>query len=728
MMKFKRKINATVIFTKALYCIILGNLFFISIAKDVIAGEGCSLHLMRAKPMDLSQQQTPALTIKDGTVYSVVFTNGKIDIKNLGVAPEDLKFVFDINLSDFNSQPKTLTQHQCDLIPEKEGHIQCPVELSKYPKDCEFYRTYSDVKNKLKLCRPTKNIENLAYYRSIRLIDEKDLEKNKQQIHVPWKIYQPSPKTWLLWEEGNKRREKFSSRIQSNNEFKLTVDDISDLHKSMIDKELAGPLAKIPFLNRFVPKPGIMRSGSDITSGFNPDNWNATQEDRNYLQHYDIVDSAGNPLIQYSGTGKVYYVESRKVELELKSFLIELNDLTNKLKNGEDLPEKFRKQIKGPIDLMAYAQKKFVTIHPFHEGMGRSGRLLQDSISSYFGLPYVPGGMLQNDVMTPLPKYMANTHDAVNKLLNTLVECSDCSNNEPKCVDIYSPPSELPSVTDCPGLPGMVQLDNFKSIISYLNKHDCGRFLDDQTNKILESHRESSKSGFQKMKYFMQRQISKIRQVFSAQSIEDCRKVAAILRDPDQNKQSLHERLLAEEKEKIVPDIDASIGNEQEDFNCLYTKHLENYSEDNVGKILKNKALKESYKRLKNLKAVIKNAAEECAQSFESEGVCPNKNSDGDCITYTWMSNSFGQWKTDMFTQSPALYKFGYMQKSRSSARRNVYQSKAGGGMYVSLSPFDSRRFAGERGGASSIVRSYYKKERKISRYHKERNSCMSKK
>ncbi|MBF0208423.1 MAG: Fic family protein, partial [Oligoflexia bacterium] len=142
--------------------------------------------------------------------------------------------------------------------------------------------------------------------------------------------------------------------------------------------------------------PGFFRSGTALTSSFNPNDYNASAEELEYLQKYDILGINGEPMVRFrSLIGRAEYVKSSEVEVEIDALLKEINPLINAIKRNRPLPPPYNNW--SPLDLIAYIQKKFVSIHPFHEGIGRTGRLIQDLICQYLELPLIPGGLLQND-------------------------------------------------------------------------------------------------------------------------------------------------------------------------------------------------------------------------------------------------------------------------------------------------------------------------------------------
>lgn len=94
------------------------------------------------------------------------------------------------------------------------------------------------------------------------------------------------------------------------------------------------------------------------------------------------------------------------------------------------------------MQFIADIQRRYVSIHPFHEGNGRMSRLLQDILLTIFDLPYLLSAYLQEDVINYTALYRKQTFDTVERLMRLFSDCYiKLKSNvlKPKCVPLYHP-------------------------------------------------------------------------------------------------------------------------------------------------------------------------------------------------------------------------------------------------------------------------------------------------
>jgi Fic family protein len=142
------------------------------------------------------------------------------------------------------------------------------------------------------------------------------------------------------------------------------------------------------------------------------------EKDNQHKNHesYDIHDIFCRSIPLSNIVSVTYkYSKSKNVPHLMESFLQYFNQ------NLNDIME--HKTHLAPIEFAADAQRRYVQIHPFHEGNGRISRYLQDMITLTFGLPFIPGGLLQNDVLTPQDEYREQTYHQVETILFLLEQC-----------------------------------------------------------------------------------------------------------------------------------------------------------------------------------------------------------------------------------------------------------------------------------------------------------------
>ncbi len=330
---------------------------------------------------------------------------------------------------------------------------QCTDFLSFYPEDCKIHEEFKELKNSLS--EIGINIENLVEYRSKRFISEKDFKLthcNGTKKYIPWEIYSPSPMVWEYWEKGNHFRAMLSKKLNEKKDFELTSEDIKLLHKKVITESLVGPAQKFvyktPLINQLIPKPGEYRKNdffSGISGPFEKSQIDFIQKNlKNEHSSFLTYSAAGGPL----SMEKVYYLTSHRIEPEMNKLIKDINENVNKYinsKSKEDAPKQ------SPIEFIAEIQRRFIAIHPFHEGVGRTSRLIQDLISEKLGIPFIPAGELQNDVLTTLSEYQKQTKKSLQESVEKLKKCRNehiskrfnpLYNLSPECEELYKNKSE----------------------------------------------------------------------------------------------------------------------------------------------------------------------------------------------------------------------------------------------------------------------------------------------
>ena len=314
-------------------------------------------------------------------------------------------------------------------------------QRAKYESDCRLLSQFTDTK----ACFQSRslNIDDVQIYRSLRLISRGSYEKEKKKKAV-WDIYGPAPKTWFYWEEANFSRHQLQSKYAEqrnieNKPWTMTLRDLTELHKQAIDNEILGWTRFIPFTTA----PGEIRHKGNRTAGFR-----ITKEQYLRLQNDPLIQPAtaggkdslitleGNKLFGYS----VKYTKSENVESALKRFLQELNTQMSQYLDFYDGKGPAPKL--SPIEFALKMQRNYVSIHPFHEGCGRTSRLIQEMILSTLGFPYLPNGDLQNDITTPEGEYFEQGRTAMAQMNQKLSQCclsqgSEVQSNDPDCKLIY---------------------------------------------------------------------------------------------------------------------------------------------------------------------------------------------------------------------------------------------------------------------------------------------------
>ncbi len=388
---------------------------------------------------------------------------------------------------------------QPEKLPDCTIDPKCDPQLEAFKSDCVLQCQFNALKDAYK--KYGINPEYLTEYRSSRLIAIKDFKpsaiRQGQEIFRPWEIYRPKPKTWVEWERGNFYREQLNKTLnlrqkQNEGRWELKLQDLQDLHQKYLDRDL---VSSVPFLYRFksfqtkYPLPGSLRKEGSTVSGFTA---TVSLEDLKGLKELQETKTSetGEPYIDFKIKRKLGW----KTEVEVKYLkpyfaekaAIDLIDEINKDVNG--FISKTKKD-ESPLEFAARIQRKFIAIHPFHEGNGRMSRFIQDLISRTLDLPLIPGGNLQNDIATRLDRYQKKTREEV---VSGLMQLSRCL-KEYQDKECYSKLPENKRVLAISGRCKPIYGENPKieqGVITRLVQDICasktGAGLDDTAEKIEE--------------------------------------------------------------------------------------------------------------------------------------------------------------------------------------------------------------------------------------------------
>lgn len=292
-----------------------------------------------------------------------------------------------MNYLQFTKKALTLV-----LVATISSSYSCDELLKEYSFECALQDDYQETINTLKNDFDI-DAEYTASYRSLRLIEQVDYYAKRRSVdYLPWKIYEPAPMTWILWEKGADLIEKMA---QDKSLEELTIDDIEKINSALISKEMMTTLSRIKG-NR----PGRIRSALNLLPPgfeFKCDSNPISHSNYQLILNYDLKDYENRPLLRpiffrqcnnrpgYSG--QVWYLASDRVKTEMNRWLENFNLYLNKYLTGE-------KADISPIEFIAKSQRWFIAIHPFGDGNGRTSRFIQDLFLKKLGLPYIPTGKL----------------------------------------------------------------------------------------------------------------------------------------------------------------------------------------------------------------------------------------------------------------------------------------------------------------------------------------------
>ncbi|MFN3454594.1 MAG: Fic family protein [Pseudobdellovibrio sp.] len=320
-------------------------------------------------------------------------------------------------------------------------------ESVKFARDCKIQDQYEKLKNIFS--KHGRNIVNVNEYKSLRFIDRNSWEKNKNNRQLsPLYIYEPAPDTWNVWSKGIALTvEKDLQKGRLEREDLFNKDYFSYMNKVLLtDGDVS---VKDPNINK-EKLPGTFRDYMDYSSGFC---------DQSNSQ-YDVKAKSSQKSLQLmqkrweSAYGSTFINLVKKHDLEgfiTPSLVANMNvapyscgaNLSGtfvKYTPGEQVEQnmnwlilftkenmrlyKNKKAIMPPIELAALVQKWFVTVHPFADGNGRTSRAVQDVLLAHFGMPFAPGGDLQNDIFSDYDQYIEDTYTATQNMLNKLERCA----------------------------------------------------------------------------------------------------------------------------------------------------------------------------------------------------------------------------------------------------------------------------------------------------------------
>jgi len=298
--------------------------------------------------------------------------------------------------------------------------FSCEEKLKPYNLECEMQDRFLQSKQDADLLNI--NLDFLSQGRALRFINFYDWLKFQANDYRPWLVYQPAPQTWESWDKvANLLYTKKNERPV------FTLDLIAEINK----KALAGGLSYTKILT-----PGKFRNGFNqyiVNYKINCENKSMNQSLYNYYQNFDLLDYSGRKLIRLEVTkcrknnideeqfyfGNVVYTKPRMVIGEVKRWLSFVNENLEKFTNLTQSLDY------SPLDFIADAQRRLVAIHPFADGNGRTSRFVQDLLTQYFNLPYLPSGRLSNDVEVYGIDYRKNVKASMNITLDYFLVCLD---------------------------------------------------------------------------------------------------------------------------------------------------------------------------------------------------------------------------------------------------------------------------------------------------------------
>lgn len=328
----------------------------------------------------------------------------------------------------------------------------CDDLLKPFPRDCQIQDEFRQIKSQYAV----QNIDvNYVYeYRLLRFIDRDSYEKSLvMQVPVE-KIYSPSPDTWNYWSLNidqimgrDFHKVFFLQKSNAVGGTRVSFSAVHEMNTKLIFPKKSEP-RKIGDLAVGFCLPQALLEGDVLNSV--DQSFDRFQKKLEYQYQFYFSDLAqqsdvlqgrqfkvGAALKKYDQIGQlcprndkgqqswVSYPESLKVDAYLHwiEFFLETQ---------MDLIEQ-KKSVLSPIELAAFVQKWFVTVHPFQDGNGRTSRAIQDLILQYYGLPFAPAGDLQNDLLITVDMYLQQNYLAMEDSMATLRACLNQETDAIRC-------------------------------------------------------------------------------------------------------------------------------------------------------------------------------------------------------------------------------------------------------------------------------------------------------
>lgn len=327
----------------------------------------------------------------------------------------------------------------------------CEPNMAAFPRDCAIQDRFIAVK--AKLAAQNMNVDEISDYRVIRFIDRYSWEMAKKAGTAPMSVYNPSPVTWDIWDSGIRwifNEPNFRGILYRT----MKIDDklVAEINKVLLT---SGSLSSKDPNTDPNKLPGVYRHDQDRPVGFCiPPNYPTEQLIATSLasvQRFQQIweQKAGSfqeAVARYGGlnpqqatmTTPMSVNQDYTPEACPRGFAIyapsdqvpqQMSWIESFIRANLDLYAQ-KKSVISPIALAAFTQKWLVTLHPFGDGNGRTSRAVQDIILANFGLPFAPGGDLQDDAMADFDVYLKNNYEKIEFTLQVLEYCAQAAHYE----------------------------------------------------------------------------------------------------------------------------------------------------------------------------------------------------------------------------------------------------------------------------------------------------------
>lgn len=298
----------------------------------------------------------------------------------------------------------------------------CPPSLAKLATThldseslCEVYDRYQRAVESLR-SQGVSEPERLANVIGPRLVNRPRWLDTRGRLRFdPRSVYSPAPLTWRSWENGAALVEASAKRFREHGGPLLTLEWVKKLHRETMGALLtnAGELRQMGEVGLALERGaavtprliedlrnggGYRRIGDETTPLYS---WHATEctEDKSAqdaAEHARINERDGYIHLELwkhleedqfftaadgrrKQCGYIRYPDSFEIKPNLDAWAEEINSLTARWPGGDASED--------PLITIARAQRKFIGIHPFLDGNGRTSRLIMDLLVKSLDLP-----------------------------------------------------------------------------------------------------------------------------------------------------------------------------------------------------------------------------------------------------------------------------------------------------------------------------------------------------
>jgi len=329
-------------------------------------------------------------------------------------------------------------------------------ELSTYRQklqtECRWQQAYTALKNELST-KYNISPEQISEYQAMRFIRRGDFENSKAKeipVELTYQIKreqynlpndQKSPVIWDNWSKGilqlNNLRQAllngeyftFAKLVQAHINFFQLSDEVGDdgnppdlgvMKPAVMNdnywwelstaKEAADAKAITKAINDHYRSMGLLPR-------FSEEKLNLVIDVRQALKRQP---PENKNVIAYVWT--VFSGASRANQTHLQNILQFVKSIMTQALNNQ--PLLWNNKAMTPAEAAFLAQKFYVGVHPFSEGNGRTGRLMQELILTAMDMPHGSSGDLMDyDVLTTFPDYYSRAMQSNLQLMQKMKTC-----------------------------------------------------------------------------------------------------------------------------------------------------------------------------------------------------------------------------------------------------------------------------------------------------------------